>query len=251
MKIASLVVAGTLQQNLGTTDVPQFAGLVVPYVAPSSDSTTAFQIMMSDRSTAVVTVDTTNRKVQISSADTVAYYPLVLSSGVIGTDTNTVGMRLGYTGSTYQKAAIIFEGKDANARGHFHFALNSAASSANAALADSKMTIQYNGNVGLNQTTFGTNAAKVLAIGNGTAPTTSPADAVQVWSADNNGTAGHATLLMRNEIYAGTQTVDGTVYKTDTGDPANPYEGMKCINTFDNTYKVYADGAWRTIIATW
>jgi len=39
-------------------------------------------------------------------------------------------------------------------------------------------------NIGFNQTTFGTSAAKVLAIGSGSAPTTSPADAVQLWSAD-------------------------------------------------------------------
>lgn len=37
--------------------------------------------------------------------------------------------------------------------------------------------------------------------------------------------------------------------KTDTGDPIGA-EGMHCINTFNNNYKVYADGAWRTL-ATW
>ncbi len=45
-------------------------------------------------------------------------------------------------------------------------------------------------------------------------------------------------------------TVSGVITKTDTGDPANSYEGQLCINTFDNTYKVYAEGAWRTI-TTW
>lgn len=38
------------------------------------------------------------------------------------------------------------------------------------------------GNVGIGATSFGTNAVKVLAIGNGTAPTTSPANMVQLWS---------------------------------------------------------------------
>jgi len=40
------------------------------------------------------------------------------------------------------------------------------------------------GNFGLGQTTFGTSAAKVLAIGNGTAPSTAPADAFQMYSKD-------------------------------------------------------------------
>ncbi len=47
-------------------------------------------------------------------------------------------------------------------------------------------------------TAAGTSAAKVLAMGEGTAPTTSPANAVQMWSADQNG-AGTNTLYMRNE----------------------------------------------------
>lgn len=38
--------------------------------------------------------------------------------------------------------------------------------------------------------------------------------------------------------------------KTDTGDESNPFEGMKVSNTFDNTYKIYLDGGWRTI-ASW
>jgi len=39
-------------------------------------------------------------------------------------------------------------------------------------------------NIGFSQLTFGTSAQKVLAVGNGTAPTTSPADAFQMYSAD-------------------------------------------------------------------
>jgi hypothetical protein len=38
--------------------------------------------------------------------------------------------------------------------------------------------------------------------------------------------------------------------KTDTGDPASGEEGEICINTFDNTVKIYADAAWRQLI-TW
>lgn len=38
--------------------------------------------------------------------------------------------------------------------------------------------------------------------------------------------------------------------KTTTGDPSVGDSGALCINTFDNTFKVYAEGAWRQII-TW
>ncbi len=56
------------------------------------------------------------------------------------------------------------------------------------------------GNVGIGTTTFGTSAAKVLAMGSGTAPTTSPADAAQMWVADSNSVAGAAAFYMRNEV---------------------------------------------------
>jgi len=59
--------------------------------------------------------------------------------------------------------------------------------------------LYWAGNVGIGTTTFGTSAAGVLGIGNGTAPTTSPADIVQIWSADVGGSAGTAGLHLRTE----------------------------------------------------
>jgi len=38
--------------------------------------------------------------------------------------------------------------------------------------------------------------------------------------------------------------------KIDTGDPATGKSGEMVENTFDNTLKVWADGAWRQI-ASW
>lgn len=57
----------------------------------------------------------------------------------------------------------------------------------------------FGGNVGLNvvATGFGTNAAGVLGIANGTAPTTSPIDMIQLYSVDIS--AGNATLGLRTE----------------------------------------------------
>lgn len=60
------------------------------------------------------------------------------------------------------------------------------------------LTVLPSGNIGLNATSFGTSAAKVVAVGAGTAPTTSPADTVQAWVEDMTG-AGTASLYVRSE----------------------------------------------------
>ena len=54
-----------------------------------------------------------------------------------------------------------------------------------------------NRNVGLGVTAWGTAAVQVLGIGSGTAPTTSPADMLQLWSEDRS--AGYAQLHYRAE----------------------------------------------------
>lgn len=97
---------------------------------------------------------------------------------------------------------------------------------------------------------IGTSGVGVLAIANGTAPSSSPADTAQLYTADINATAGSAGFHIRNEINTAALIMPGVRYKTDTGDPSDVFEGMMLINTFDNTFKVYAEGAWRTI-TTW
>lgn len=108
----------------------------------------------------------------------------------------------------------------------------------------------FAGNVGLGASTFGASAAKVLAIGNGTAPTSAPADVVQLWSADINGTAGKAGLHMLAESGTEKLVVVGTILKTTSGDPSQVHEGLMVINTADKAVKIYAGGAWRSL-ATW
>lgn len=112
------------------------------------------------------------------------------------------------------------------------------------------LTVYGNGNLSMSGAVPGTSAARVLAIASGTAPTTSPADAAQLWCADIAGAAGKASLHMRNEAHSGSLIVPGVSIKGDTGDPAEPFEGLICINTFDNNLKLYGDGAWRQL-ATW
>jgi hypothetical protein len=63
----------------------------------------------------------------------------------IGTAGNWVGCLYGYTGTTYQKGATIFESIDGNGRGYFHIALNNAANSSNVTIADRKLTIKPDG----------------------------------------------------------------------------------------------------------
>ena len=59
------------------------------------------------------------------------------------------------------------------------------------------LRIDTSENFGFNVSTFGTNAVKVLGIGAGTAPTSSVADMVQMWVADQAG--GDARLFLRTE----------------------------------------------------
>lgn len=76
-------------------------------------------------------------------------------------------------------------------------------------------------NVGIGVTAWGTSAATVLGIANGTEPSTSPADMVQLYSVDLS--AGNATLGLRTETAVVTEVVvsdrtlsvriNGTTYK--------------------------------------
>lgn len=60
-----------------------------------------------------------------------------------------------------------------------------------------RMRIDASGNVGIGTSTFGTSAATVLAIATGTAPSTGPADTIQIFSTDLS--AGNTILSLRTE----------------------------------------------------
>jgi hypothetical protein len=63
---------------------------------------------------------------------------------------------------------------------------------------------------------------------------------------------GNTQLIKSNATHDAVELGDTNVpailpyTKTDTGDPTGA-EGMHVINTFDDVYKIYADGAWRTV----
>ena len=73
------------------------------------------------------------------------------TSGVFNSDGNWIGLGLGFS-NNYMKTGIFAEAKDANARANLHFALDSDTGSGNVSLADAKMTITYDGNVGIGGT---------------------------------------------------------------------------------------------------
>jgi hypothetical protein len=81
------------------------------------------------------------------------------------------------------------------------------------------------GNVGVGTTTFGTSAARVIGIVNGTAPTTSPTDVVQIYA--NDITAGNAALHVRTEggavikLYQQTTGVAAATFAANTGTAVN------------------------------
>lgn len=112
------------------------------------------------------------------------------------------------------------------------------------------------GNIGIGTATFGTSAAKVIGQVSGTAPTTSPADAAQMWVEDITGSAGRAGFHIRTEeadsatASENKQIVASVVVKETTGDLGYYHPGLICINTYDNTIKMFADGAWRQL-ASW
>lgn len=72
-----------------------------------------------------------------------------------------------------------------------------AGTSGNAITWTNTMTLSASANLGLGTTTFGTNAAKVLALGTGTEPSSGPADTVQLYSVDLS--AGNTIPAVRCE----------------------------------------------------
>jgi hypothetical protein len=75
---------------------------------------------------------------------------------------------------------------------------------------------------------------------------------IQFRNAANNADLEALQVTTGNRAQLGSATVPGVLpyTKTDTGDPTG-VEGMFVINTFDNTFKAYADGAWRTLASGW
>ena len=70
----------------------------------------------------------------------------------IGTVSQSIGLRFGYDGSTYNKGAIYYVSRDANGRGNMQFALEPNTGGGNVSTANAVMTLTYEGSVGLGVT---------------------------------------------------------------------------------------------------
>lgn len=80
--------------------------------------------------------------------------PVVLRKDGISNTGNTIG--LGFTietGQNLPKSILAFERTNSDARGAFHFLLNTNADASGATLADAVMTVKHTGNVGVGTTT--------------------------------------------------------------------------------------------------
>lgn len=105
---------------------------------------------------------------------------------------------------------------------------------------------------------WGTSAQGVFNIASGVAPTTSPTDVIQMWSADREGTAGKASLHIRTEDgtshvfgdFVGIGTVIPTQDLSFSGQAARTIwmERHTTSNTAGNSLTVQAGGA--TVAAT-
>jgi len=105
---------------------------------------------------------------------------------------------IGGDDATGQSVEIVFKNEETNYDWRFRLDKDDGDKfkimSDNAATTVIGMDANYN--IGFNTITFGTSAAKVLGIGAGTAPTSSPADITQMWT---DTTGGSAELKVRDE----------------------------------------------------
>jgi hypothetical protein len=126
-----------------------------------------------------------------------------------GFDISSGGALFGYTAQVGLANNAYFDGSGwrykntdfaaffrANALG-FEWHLAPSGTAGNAITFTQAMTLGGSGNLGLNTSTFGTSAAGVLSLGTGTAPTTGPADTVQLFSVDRS--AGNTIPAVRCE----------------------------------------------------
>jgi len=133
-------------------------------------------------------------------------------------DTGAVTLAFGVDVSANASGSFTGDGSELVFRNVAHFI------TPNAANTGYQQVMSFNNSnvgIGFGATAFGTSAASVFGIKNGTEPSTSPADMVQLYSVDLS--AGNATLGIRTETAVVTESVtsdrtlsvriNGTTYK--------------------------------------
>ena len=187
----SLITPGSGNFTVGTSTAGQY--LIINAAAFRISSSLFYGISSaSDNSTVSDTILRRNAAAnwQLGNADAAAPVAQTLSvQNVVAGTTDTAGANWTFAASrgtgTGNGGSILFQTAPAGSTGSSQNALATALSITSAA------------NVGVGTSTFGTSAARVFSIATGTAPSTSPADAVQIYSAD--AAAGDAQAFVRNE----------------------------------------------------
>jgi len=217
-RLIDLQVGGTTRFGVNKTGQVEFSlGAVgTPSLSPVSD---------------------TNTGMWFPAADTIAWSTAgsermrILSTGEVGIGTSTPGSfgKLEVLGSGYTAFSVASSDASgvrvvlaANAASEARINVTSNHPLATFVNGAERMRVTAAGNVGIGTATFGTSAAKVFALGNATAPTTGPADTIQIYSTDL--TAGNTMLSLYTEgtiVNANTTAatthriairVNGTVY---------------------------------------
>jgi hypothetical protein len=213
-------------QALGTGDSPQFTDLTLtgkiilsagtaplPSLTPSGDPNTGMWFPAADT---IAWSAGGSERMRIASDGNIGIGATNPSNKIdIYQNANVaVGVNLGNNQSTWQFGNAI--------GGNFVIYSNNAKSIIFSNNATQRMLIDASGNVGIGTSTFGTSAARVLSLGIATAPSTGPADTLQIYSSDLS--AGNTMLslwtegtVVNSNVIASTThriavRVNGTIY---------------------------------------
>lgn len=190
--VKGLVIKGAASQTANLTEWQDSAGTANLYIRGTDYALTAASSLKLVGATANLVLGRSGGVNSLSLDGGGEFIGGVGSTGYPTTFRSTGGP---VTVSAYQKSgtniaaeALTLAGGRATgnaAGGSINFQTSDAGSTgATLQTLTTKMTILANGNIGFNTTSFGTDAAKVLSIGNGTAPSASIADGVQLYAED-------------------------------------------------------------------
>ena len=176
-------------------------------------------------------IDTSNALINLGGNGSIKIGSLTTSNNYLGLVTPTTSNRFLKLVDNFANEYLSLGGNTYDGTGGVSLTLktttNTGATFVTFSKSDNtnKVVITDQANVGIGQATFGTSSKFVLAIANGTAPTTSPADAFQQYSADI--TAGNAAPHFKTEngnvikLYQETTAVAASTFVSNTSLIAN------------------------------
>lgn len=177
-------------QNFTTTGIGTFGSIKVPFIYPSSDSTTAFQIRKADGTTSVLNVDTTNSRIGIGTTSPREALDI---TGNITTNWTDDGRFIGMqyqTGTQYRLGMMLFgTQRETRIVSQSNDGINkSAITFYTGATPSERMRITKDGYVGIGTTAP---TQKLTVVGTGITPenSSSGASADAMLSVQGNGAA--------------------------------------------------------------